>query len=467
METAKKIIGKLEAAGYRAYIVGGVVRDIVCGVAPEDIDIATEAEPEQIIAIAQSQCWKAIPIGIAFGVVAVVAEGRAYEIATLRSERYGVDSHRPETVTLGVSLEQDLARRDFTINAMAMDVSGQIIDLFGGRKDLAAGVIRAVGNPRQRFTEDGLRMFRAARFAARFGFELEEQTLQAIPVALPRVNGLAVERVRSEIEKTLLAEYAVQGLTILQKTGLLSANCQTREQGETYQVPILPELARLVNLPQNPRHHLHDVWQHTLEVVALAPCTPILRWAALLHDVAKGWPEVRCLNKEGQPSDPGHDKIGAQAAVSILSRLKVEPQIVARVAWLIRHHLFFPEVEEKAVMKWLKRLLDKRFKTAGDFAEAISQLLALHEADRLGGHTHPDITGLHEVRLLVQGILRDIPFFPAQLAVSGREIAAKLGCGLQVRDFQENLLNRIQAGQLPNTPAALQAALEARARRLV
>lgn len=457
---------RLGAAGFEAYIVGGAVRDIIRGAEPEDVDIATSANPEQIVAIAESQGWKAITVGAAFGVVAVVAEGRNYEVATLRSESYGADSHRPETVNLGVSLEDDLARRDFTINAMAMDATGRIIDLFDGRGDLAAGIIRAVGNPVQRFQEDALRMFRAARFAARFGFKPEKSTLEAIPEALDRVRGLSVERVRSEIEKTLLAEYAECGLDILLKTGLFSACCQTRSQGESYELPIIPELTHLDGLVQNPRYHSFDAWQHTLQVVALAPRTLVLRWAALLHDIAKGWPEVRCLNKEGQPSDPGHDKAGAQAAVAILGRLRAKHRLITRVAWLIRHHLLFPLSEEKAVMKWLKRLIGKDFKDVDEFSEALFQLLTLHEADRLGGHTQPDITGLEEVRRLSAAILHDVPFFPAQLAISGREIATKLGGGSYVGDFQQNLLMRIQAGQLENTHTALIAALEARAQRI-
>ncbi len=466
METARRIMRELGAMGFEAYIVGGAVRDIVRGARPEDIDIATTATPEQIVAIAKVQGWKALAVGAAFGVVAVVVAGRTYEVATLRSERYGAHCHRPETVTLGVSLEKDLARRDFTINAMAMDANGQIIDLFGGREDLAAGIIRAVGNPVQRFSEDALRMFRAARFAARFDFDLEEQTQEAIPASLKRVAGLSVERVRNEIEKTLLAEYAVRGLDILRETGLLGAHCQARQQGEICQLSILPELVRLENVTQNPRYHHYDVWRHTLEVVARTPRTPILRWAALLHDVAKGWPGVRCLNKEGQPSDPGHDKIGAQAAVAILSRLKVERQVIARVAWLIRHHLLFPAPEEKNVMKWLKRLLDRGFTNIDEFQEALNQLFALHAADRLGGHAQPDLVGLEHVRAITNFMLTTVPFFPAQLAVSGREIAAKLGGGPEVGCFQRNLLVRIQGGQLDNTPSALTVALDARARRL-
>ncbi|WP_371374617.1 CCA tRNA nucleotidyltransferase [Sporomusa aerivorans] len=465
MNTARKIMQALATAGYTAYIVGGAVRDLLRGVQPEDIDIATNAVPEEILAVADAEGWKAVTVGAAFGVVAVVAGGRAYEVATFRSECYGADSHRPEAVTLGVGLEQDLSRRDFTINAMAMSTEGVIIDLFKGQADLAAGIIRAVGRPAARFAEDGLRMFRAARFAARFGFSLDKETFNAIPVNIGRVEGLSVERVRAEIEKTLLAGFAAQGLTIMMQTGLFAARCQVREQGRVFAVPVLEELCHLVGLIQNPRYHCHNAWQHTLAVVDLAPRKTVLRWAALLHDVAKGWPGVRTVNREGRPSDPGHDKAGAAAAAIILNRLRVERQVAERVVWLISHHLIFPAAEPPAVLKWLKRLAVS-FKMENQFREAVAQLFVLHQADRLGGHTQPDIHGLNAVKEIAENLLNEVPFFVSQLGISGREIAAKLGSGPDVGQFQQNLLTRVQSGQLDNDYDALAAALSARAKRL-
>lgn len=466
MKAAGQIMAALAAAGHEAYIVGGAVRDILRGVQPADIDIATSANPDEIVSIASCRGWKAITVGAAFGVVAVFVDGCNYELATFRSEQYGADSHRPEAVRLGVSLKEDLARRDFTINAMAMAADGRVIDLFGGQQDIAARLIRTVGNPHERFAEDGLRMFRAARFAARFGFTLESGALGAISANLGRINGLSVERVQAEIRKTLLADFPSQGLVILLKTGLLGAACQAKEQGKAQAVPVLPELVHLNELPQNPKYHLYDAWQHTLAAVDQIPPDAVLRWAALLHDVAKGWPGVRTINREGQPSDPGHDKAGAEAAAAILGRLRVERQVLERVVWLIRHHLVFPPAERKAVLKWLKRLSGD-FKNSSQFAAALEQLFALHQADRLAGHTQPDIDGLEAVQSIAGSLLLEIPFFSAQLALRGQEIASRLGGGLEVGRFQQNLLVRIQAGELSNTQAALGAALDARVRRML
>jgi len=465
METAGKIMKVLTSAGFECYIVGGAVRDIIRGVQPTDIDIVTSATPDEIVLLASQQGWSTAAVGAAFGVMLVVAGGRSYELATFRSERYGSDSHRPESVTLGVSLAEDLGRRDFTINAMAIGIDGWLVDLFGGRHDLDAGVIRTVGNAHQRFAEDGLRMFRAARFAARFGFTLERATFDAISPNLGRVAGLSVERVRTEIEKTLLAPYASQGLDIMRMTGLLAATCRNKEQGRVCAVPILPELEHLYLLSQNPKYHNYDAWQHTLAVVDLVPSEATLRWGALLHDVAKGWPGVRTINREGQPSDPGHDKAGANAAAAILARLKVERQVAERVVWLVRQHLSLPAETHKAVLKWLRRLAGG-FKSRDQLSAALTQLFYLNEADRLAGHTQPDLAALKAVQAMAERILAEVPFFPAQLNLSGQQIAALLGSGPIVNRFQYNLLERIQAGRLSNSPAALTAALAARVRRM-
>lgn len=445
-------------------MVGGAVRDHVLGKPASDIDIATSARPEAVRAVAKAHGWQSIAVGAAFGVIVIVIGEDRYEVTSYRREIYGSDSHRPESVAYCDSLEEDLSRRDFTMNALAMAADGAIVDPFGGLTDINEKCIRTVGDPKRRFAEDGLRMFRAARFSAQLGFTIEPATLQAIEACLERVSGLSVERVRAELEKTLLADHPDIGLTVMLETGLLDCNCRCRDNGQDQAVPILPELRHLYGLPQNPAYHCFDGWGHTLAVVCHAPRDLTLRWAALLHDVGKGWPGIRIINQKGNYSDPGHDAKGAELADMILSRLKLPPAAVKRISWLIRRHMQMPRPNEKAVLKWLKRL-SQPFSRPESMRQAVEQLLQLHWADRIGGHVDPGLDEWRCIQQLSTDLLDRIPFYPAQLAVSGGEIARTLGAGEQVRQFQADLLVRIQSGLLANTRDDLLAALAARARR--
>lgn len=461
---AKEILSVLSANGYQAYIVGGAVRDHILGKSSTDIDIATDALPGMIQQIAQIQHWKTIEVGAAFGVIVVIVEGQPYEVTTFRSEVYGEDSHRPASVSYCSSLSEDLSRRDFTMNALALDSAGQIIDHFGGVQDIERKIIRTVGNAEQRFSEDALRMFRAARFSAQLGFEICQDTLQAIPRCLDRVSGLSAERVRTEIEKTLLSDHAGQGLTVMLRTGLLDCHCRSRANGADVSVPILPELRHLDGLPQNPAYHYYDGWGHTLAVVHEAPKDLTLRWAALLHDVGKGMPGIRIINKRGNWSDPGHDAKGAELAYAILGRLKLPADQVKRIAWLIRRHMQMPDPEPKAILKWLRRL-SQQFIKFEHMQQAVEQLLRLHWADRVGGHVDPGVAEWRKVAESTQAMMKSVPFYPSQLAISGGDIAKKLGEGEQIRLFQQDLLTRIQSGGLENCREELLSALTARAKR--
>lgn len=461
---AKRIVAALTEHDLEGYIVGGAVRDHVLGKPATDIDIATNALPDRIREIAHANGWKTVEVGAAFGVVVVVIENRPYEVTTFRSEVYGEDSHRPESVAYCSSLADDLSRRDFTMNALAMDAEGRIIDKFGGLSDIEHKLIRTVGSPVRRFSEDGLRMFRAARFAAQLGFTIEQETLQAISQCLGRISGLSVERVRTEIEKTLLSNYPEQGLTVMLRSGLFDCSCRSRDKGQDAAVPILPELRHLDGLPQNPAYHYFDGWGHTMAVVNEAPKHLTLRWAALLHDVGKGLPGVRIINKKGNWSDPGHDARGAQMAHDILERLKLPPEQIIRIAWLVRRHMQMPAPDYKAVLKWLKRL-SQEFSRPEALEEAVGQLIQLHWADRVGGHVDPGVGQWREVAALTRQVLAEVPFYPGKLAISGGDIAKALGAGEQVRRFQLDLLARVQSGSLANSREALLNALAARVKR--
>ena len=440
------------------------MRDYLLGVIPQDIDIATSAHTPAIIETARQQGWRTIETGVFFGVVVVVVEGAPYDVATFRTETYGVDSHRPETVSFAVSLRDDLARRDFSINAMALDESGGVIDFFNGREDLHDGVIRTVGDPLERFQEDSLRMFRAARFAAVFNFTIDPATLAAIPPNLYRVRGLSVERVRSEIDKTLLGRYAPKGLRVLLEQGLLSETCRARDESGETSIPILPELAHLRGLDQNARYHRLDVWEHTLSMVEQIIPHPVLRWAALLHDVAKGLPDVRQYNAQGDLVEHRHEVAGAQIAVQIAKRLRFPAYWSRSVPWLVRHHLRLPPAEQEACIRWLRRR-SREFKRAADLREGIEALLEIHRADRLAGHKDPGMPGWERIAGILRQILDSVPFYPEQLAVTGEEIATCLGRTPAVGQFQRTLLARIQTGEILNTQEDQQEALQKRADR--
>jgi putative nucleotidyltransferase with HDIG domain len=325
-------------------VVGGAVRDELLGRPHSDWDLATRLLPQAVMTRARAAGLKVIPTGLQHGTVTVLLEDQPVEVTTFRSDGDYLDGRHPESVRLGVTLEEDLSRRDFTINAMALPVGGgDLVDPFGGRADLAARLIRAVGDPLQRFKEDGLRPLRACRFAAQLGFEVEAATLAAIPQRLEVARKVSVERVFTELDKLLRGTEPVRGLSLLAASGLLEV--------------WLPELRPMVGCGQN-RHHQHDVWTHTLEVVRFVPAEAGLRWAALLHDVGK--PGTRKSGPEGDVHFHGHEALSLTLAGSILERLKASHALRDDVLALIRHHGAHPTAEwsDAACRRFLKRLAE-------------------------------------------------------------------------------------------------------------
>ncbi|MEW6183564.1 MAG: CCA tRNA nucleotidyltransferase [Bacillota bacterium] len=446
-----KILQLLADSGYQAYVVGGAVRNLLLGYAPKEYDLATDACPKVLQRLAGENHIRAFPKGEAFGVVSLLVDGMEVEVATFRSEVYGTDAHRPEKVDFLWALEDDLARRDFTINAMAFDREGRLYDPFGGRADLQRGVLRAVGNPDERFAEDALRAFRACRFVAEYGFSIEPETLAAISRARDRTAGLSVERVRDEIERILLSPHPAAGFECLRETGFLETLCRARTASKEETVPVLPELSRLYKVPQNPRYHSFDVWRHTMEVLREVPPEPVMRWAALLHDIAKGMEGVRGLNRRGELSDYRHEQAGTATAEEVLGRFRVPPADSRRIIWLVRRHMVFPKAEEPGVIKWL-RLLAEDFRNRGDLAEAVAQLLQLHEADLKGGKVDPErrLADNDLLKTMVGDLLDRVPFYPADLAIGGDAVVKHLGEGPQVKVVLDDLVRDIQAGRLAN-----------------
>jgi tRNA nucleotidyltransferase (CCA-adding enzyme) len=355
-------------------VVGGAVRDELLGRVHADWDLATKLLPQAVMKRARAAGLKVIPTGLQHGTVTVMLEDRPVEVTTFRSDGDYLDGRRPESVRLGVDLAEDLSRRDFTINAMALPVGGgELVDPFGGRSDLAARTIRAVGDPLQRFAEDGLRPLRACRFAAQLGFEVELATLAAIPERLEVARKVAMERVFTELDKLLRGGEPQRGLTLLADGGLMDL--------------WLPELRPMIGCGQN-RHHRHDVWIHTLEVTRLAPADSSLRWAALLHDVGK--PGVRSTGPDGETHFYGHEVRSLELAQGILERLKASHALRKEVAALIRHHGTHPAEtwSDAACRRFLGRLAEDGLPLDrwAAFRLADQQGKGLEQASRLAEH---------------------------------------------------------------------------------
>ena len=464
---ALEIMEKMSEGGFQCYLVGGCVRDLLLSRTPTDYDFVTDRLPGAIKQVAVDTGWKTWEHDASFGVVNVVMQEASYEIATMRAETYGDDPHRPENVTFLQDIKLDLSRRDFTINAMAMDHTGNLIDPFGGRDDLDKRVIRSVGNPRERLLEDPLRLLRAPRFAAQTGFQVDPAILEAgrVPGVQSRFRKLSVERVRDELEKILLAPHPARGLNILLEIGALDYTCAVKTGGEKEEVALLPEISRLKGVGQNPRFHRHDVLEHTLQTVHEIKPEITLRWTALLHDIAKGAEGVRTRNKKGEIADYGHAREGAEMARYILERLRVPRAVTTRVIWLINHHMDLNFANHQSAVRWIKKRA-REFTNRDHFMQAIQQLFMLAQADNLARGKDEASSFLPEMEQRVQNIVREMVFYPRELNISGDFIIEKLGYqGPQVGKVLQDLLVDVQSGRLENTAEALQRAVLKKARR--
>ena len=368
---AAEIVAGLRAAGYQAYFVGGCVRDLLLGRAPADFDVASNARPEQVLNLFA----KTFAVGAQFGVVLVCSEHAGQEVvtevATFRCDGSYSDGRRPDVVRFADSAQEDVLRRDFTINGMLLDpeifdrtgnAAESVLDFVGGMRDLAAGVVRAIGDPRLRFTEDKLRMLRAVRFAARFDFELAPETKSAIRELAPSVNQVSQERVRGELTKMLTEGRARRAFELLDQTGLL--------------IQVLPEIDKMHGVEQPPQFHPEgDVWRHTLMLLHQLPqgASPSLAWGALLHDVGK--PSTFRVAPDRIRFDR-HVEVGLRIAEKILRRLRFGNSEAGQILLLIENHMRFSDVGK------MKESTLKRFFRLPQFAEH----LALHRMDCLSSH---------------------------------------------------------------------------------
>ena len=422
-------ISALEAQGFAAYAVGGCVRDALLGLTPHDYDLCTAATPEQIKAIFADH--PLVLAGEKHGTVGVVTQGEVVEITTFRREGDYLDNRHPERVDFVTDVTQDLARRDFTVNAMAYSPSRGFADPFGGREDLARKVLRAVGEPAQRFREDSLRILRGVRFAVRFGLETEETTGRAMEELAPLMDNLARERVMDELCKLLPA---VQAEDLVRYAPIV---CQ-----------VIPELAATVGFQQRNPHHIYDVYTHTAHVVAAVPPQLPLRWAALLHDVGK--PDTFTLDDQGLGHFYGHGAQSARMADGILRRLKASNDLRERVVTLVEQHMTRLPADKKQLRRRLSRLGE----------EMLLDLLDLQAAD-FGGKGVESQEDQAEVRRLLAEILAEESCLGLKdLAVNGRDLMALGYAGPEIGRMLQRLLELVLDEQLPNDKAALLAAAE-------
>ena len=469
MEQAIRLLTILEEAGFEAFIIGGAVRDMLMHVEPHDFDIVTSARPEQVMSVlANAGIETKGLIGKTFGVVVATVGDKHYEVATYRSERYGVDSHRPEKIVYADTLEEDVKRRDFTVNGMAMNRYKEIIDLVGGRHDIKHKVLRTIGNPEERFQEDALRLFRACRFIAKLDFMPDKALLKAMPTAFHRVSGLSLERVRSELDRLLLEPAVAKGLDVFVQSRLAECTCRMVENGESREIPILPELYHLVGLPQEKAFHEFDGWYHTLAVVSETEPDLTLRWGALLHDVAKGMPTVRAV-VNGRLTDRGHDTLGAEMTETLLTRLGYPKSFVRRVAWIVKNHMrfhYFVQNGEANEKKWIrKEARSGEFRDSQIMRIAWEQLSKVCAADVLGcGKPYASTDGTLAFGECMADLSLEMPIHTKDLNYDERVIklaGKKVGEGLQY------LLGQVQNGVIPNEPDALYDALDHKLRRPV
>ena len=424
----RKILETLKDASHEAYIVGGSVRDILLGISPDEWDITTNATPDQVTALFP----KVVPTGLKFGTVTVlVSELEKAEITTYRSDERYTDGRHPDNVRFTKKLDEDLARRDFTVNALAYDpITATLVDLHKGQADLRARFIRTVGVPIERFREDGLRPVRACRFAAQLNFEIDPETLASIPKGLDVVEKVAPERIRDEIIKLLKAEKPSVGFEYMRKAGLLKI--------------ILPELEECVGVEQPKSFHKYDVYWHNLIACDSAPRdNVILRLSSLFHDISK--PECKVGD-----TFYNHEVVGAEKTKIIMKRLKFSNDDMENVSNLVRNHMFnyVPEWSDSAVRRFIKRVGLKN----------IEPLFLLRKADVRGMEREVTDEELAELRARIKkAVDEENALHVKQLAVDGEELmkSLTLSPGPEIGRLLNALLEKVLDDPTLNTKETL------------
>ena len=426
-EPVRTILARLEAAGYEAWCVGGAVRDALLGRTASDWDVASSALPEAVLDLFGPD---ALPTGLRHGTVTVKTAGGGVEVTTFRRDGAYLDNRHPDHVEFTGSLAEDLSRRDFTVNAIAMNLRGELADPFGGRADLAAGVLRAVGNPEERFREDGLRIMRGLRFASKLGFAVEAETEAAVRRCASLLKNIAPERLREETTGLLCGGHAER--VLLDYPDILGV--------------FLPEIIPCVGFAQRNKHHCFDVWGHTARSVGEVKPMPVLRWTMLLHDLGK--PECFTLGDNGQGHFYGHWRVSVEKGGAILDRLRFDNQSKRTILTLVDRHDSELPLDEKTVRRRLRQLGEETVRLLLEVkrADNLAQAPAYRDRQRLIGQWEA---------LLDMVLAEESCFSLRQLAVKGGDLTALGAAGPRVGEVLEALLDRVVDGELPNERGAL------------
>ena len=430
------LLARLNGAGFSAYAVGGCVRDSILGLEPHDWDICTSALPEQMQEVFRD--LHTVETGLKHGTLTVVVDHVPYEVTTFRVDGDYTDHRHPDSVRFVDDLTQDLARRDFTVNAMAWNPETGLADPFDGQKDLAANLIRCVGEPEQRFDEDALRILRALRFASVYDFAIEPATSAALRKMAPDLSRVAGERIREELLKLLCGKAAGRIL---------------REYPEVL-AEIIPEIRPMIGYDQQNHHHSYDLWEHTVRGIEGVPADPVLRLTMLLHDTGK--PEARTTDEKGEGHYKGHGKISEQIARKTAETLHLDNAFRDRLCTLVLHH-DTPLRTQSGEINTDRSFLLRRLNRFGE--ENLRALFLIHCSDRVAtGYTtqEREDARLKQRMSALDALLAEQPCFTLKdLAVNGRDLIAAGLKGKAVGEALQALLEAVMDGKVSNNKEAL------------
>ncbi len=439
-DKVKRIIETLTAAGYEAYAVGGCVRDCILGRTPNDWDITTSARPEET----KRLFARTVDTGIKHGTVTVLLDREGFEVTTYRIDGAYEDGRHPKDVTFTASLEEDLGRRDFTVNAMAYNDESGLVDRFGGVRDMEQGVIRCVGVAEERFTEDALRMLRAVRFSAQLGYGIAEDTERAIRRLAPGLQRISAERIQAELVKIAVSAHP-DYLRIAYETGITAQ--------------ILPEFDLCMQTAQNNPHHCYSVGEHILHSMQAVGPDKVLRLGMLFHDIGK--PQTRTVDEKGITHNKGHAAVGEKMTREILRRLKFDNDTVDKVTKIVRFHDQDIDLTDSGVRRAVNRMGEDIFPLLFDVKRAdISAQSDYHREEKLQKVAY--------IEELYRGICRRKECLSLSgLAVSGNDLTALgIPAGKQIGDLLRELLELVLEDPARNTREELLAVCRARMREM-